>query len=371
MSDSPSPHATAPRTIGYEPGTDRPRGLTRRGWTVVISFAVVAVLAIVGGFVKVPYVSISPGPTYDTLGDVQGRAVVEVDGAKTYPTSGQLRMTTVSINDEVTLFGALGLWASGRAALAPRDEYFGPGQTQEDLERQNTKMFQDSQSAAETAALRLLDNPVKVIAAEITRGAPADDVIQPGDRLWQVNGQDISVQEDVRKALQGTKPGQAVSITFQHENEAKETASVKLGKASDFGSDDRPEGFLGLAPTDRADVDFETTIHLEDVGGPSAGLIFALAIVDTLTPGEMEEGRTVAGTGAIDVKGNVQPIGGIPFKLIAAAEDGATAFLVPADNCAEAKADAPDGLQLVKVETLAGAVEALEDLDAGRTPPRC
>ena len=371
MSDSPSPPATAPRTIGYEPGTDRPRGLTRRGWTVVISFAVVAVLAIVGGFVKVPYVSISPGPTYDTLGDVQGRAVVEVDGAKTYPTSGQLRMTTVSINDEVTLFGALGLWASGRAALAPRDEYFGPGQTQEDLERENTKMFQDSQSAAETAALRLLDKPVKVIAAEITRGAPADDVIQPGDRLLQVNGQAINVQEDVRKALQGTKPGQTVSITYQHEDEAKKTSSVKLGKASDFGSDDRPEGFLGLAPADRADVDFETTIHLEDVGGPSAGLIFALAIVDTLTPGEMEEGRTVAGTGAIDVKGNVQPIGGIPFKLIAAAEDGATTFLVPADNCAEAKADAPDGLQLVKVETLAGAVEALKDLDEGRTPPRC
>jgi len=329
------------------------------------------VLALVGGFVKVPYVSISPGPTYNTLGEVQGRAVVEVDGTKTYPTSGQLRMTTVSINDEVTLFGALGLWASGRAALAPRDEYFGPGQTQEDLARENTKMFQDSQSAAETAALRLLDKPVKVIAAEITRKAPADNVIQPGDRLWSVNGQDINVQEDVRNALQGTKPGQTVAITFQHETGPKKTVDVKLGKASDFGSDDRPEGFLGLAPADRADVDFETTIHLEDVGGPSAGLIFALAIVDTLTPGEMEDGRTIAGTGAIDVKGNVQPIGGIPFKLIAASEDGATTFLVPADNCAEAKADAPDGLQLVKVETLAGAVEALKDLDEGRTPPSC
>jgi PDZ domain-containing protein len=338
---------------------------------MVTSFAVVAVLALVGGFVKIPYVSIGPGPTYNTLGSVQGQNIIEVNGTKTYKTSGQLRMTTVSINDEVTLFDALGKWVSGRYALAPRDEYFAPGQTQEDLERENTKMFQDSQSAAETAALRLLDNPVKVITQEITRGAPADKVLQPGDRLWEVNGQPINVQEDVRKALQGTKPGQTISLTFQHENEPKKTVDVKLAKASDFGSDDRPEGFLGLAPADRADVKFETTIHLEDVGGPSAGLIFALAIVDTLTPGEMEDGRTIAGTGAIDVKGNVQPIGGIPFKLIAAHEDGATTFLVPADNCAEAKSNAPDGMDLVKVETLAGAVEALKDLDEGRAPPHC
>lgn len=338
---------------------------------MVVSFVVVAVLALVGGFIKVPYVSIEPGPTYNTLGDVDGQAVVEVDGAKTYPTSGQLRMTTVSVNDEVTLFGALGLWASGRASLAPRDEYFGPGQTQEDLERENTKMFQDSQSAAETAALRLLDYPVKVVAAEITRSAPADKVLQPGDRLWSVNGKPIKVQEDVRPALEGTKPGQTVSITFQHENEQKKTVDVRLGNATDFGGEERPEGFLGLAAADRADVDFETTIHLEDVGGPSAGLIFALAIVDTLTPGQMEEGRTVAGTGAIDVKGNVQQIGGIPFKLIAAKEDGATTFLVPAGNCAEAKSNAPEGLDLVKIETLAGAVEALTDLDEGRTPPHC
>lgn len=371
MSDSPHPQVEAPRTIGYEPGTDRPRGLTRRGWTLVTSFVIVAVLALVGGFVKIPYVSLGPGPTYDTLGSVNGQVIVEVDGIKTYKTSGQLRMTTVSINDEVTLFDALGKWVSGRYALAPRDEYFGPGQTQQDLERENTKMFQDSQSAAETAALRYLDKPVKVIAQEITRKAPVDNIIQPGDRLWEVNGQPIAVQEDVRKALQGTTPGQTVKVTFQHENQPKKTVDIKLGKASDYGSDDRPEGFLGLAPADRADVDFEINIHLEDVGGPSAGLIFALAIVDSLTPGAMEDGRTVAGTGAIDVKGNVQPIGGIPFKLIAAHEDGATTFLVPADNCAEAKSNAPDGMELVKVENLAGAVDALDDLDNGRTPPHC
>lgn len=365
MSDVPTQQPQA----GPEqnPGTR----LTRRGWTIVLSFAIAAVLGLVGGLVRVPYVSIGPGPTYDTLGKVDDQAIVQVEGEKTYETSGQLRMTTVSVSDDVTLFGALGMWVSGRHALMPRDEYFAPGQTEEDLERENTKMFEDSQSDAEVAALRYLDYPVKVVAQEVTRDAPADEVLEPGDRLLKVNGREIKVQEDVRESLANTKPGDRVSIVFQHEDQPEKTETVTLGKASDFGSDERKEGFLGLLPIDRADVRFETTIHLQDVGGPSAGLIFALAIVDKLTPGELEDGQTVAGTGEIDVKGNVGLIGGISFKLVAAREAGAETFLVPEGNCAEAKANAPEGLRLVKIDTLATAVEALEEIEAGQTPAGC
>lgn len=337
----------------------------------MLSFLVVFALVFAGGFIRVPYVALGPGPTYDTLGKVNDQLVVKIDGTQTYPTKGQLRMTTVSITEDVTLFGALGLWVSGRYALAPREEYIPPGETEEDLERENTKMFQDSQSAAETAALRLLDKPVKVIAQEITKGAPADDVIAPGDTLISVHGTDIHVQEDVRKALEDTKPGQQVSVTFQHEGQAPQTKQITLGEATKFGADERKEGFIGLAPVDRAAVDFETTIQLEHVGGPSAGLIFALAIVDRLTKGELQHGEAVAGTGQIDVKGNVYPIGGIEFKLVAAKEAGATTFLVPEANCAEAKADAPEGLTLIKVETLAGAVEALKTIGTNKTPPTC
>ena len=345
--------------------------MTRRVWTIVLSFAIAAILGLLGGLVQVPYVSIGPGPTYDTLGTVNDQVVVQVEGEKTYETSGQLRMTTVSVSDEVSLFGALGLWVSGRHALMPREEYFGPGQTEDDLQRENKKMFQDSQSDAEVAALRYLDYPVKVVAQEITRGAPADQVLEPGDRLLEINGKRVEVQEDVRAALAGTRPGQRVEITFQQEGQAEQTKPVKLGNASDYDAGEREEGFLGLSPIDRSDVDFHTTIHLEDVGGPSAGLIFALAIVDKLTPGELESGRTVAGTGEIDVKGNIGLIGGISFKLVAARDAGATAFLVPEGNCAEARANAPDGLTLLKVDTLASAVSGLEDLEAGRTPPTC
>ena len=336
----------------------------------MLSFVIVAALALAGGFVRVPYIALGPGPTFDTLGAINGVDVVRIDGQQTFPTGGQLRMTTVSPNRDVTLFGALGLWVSGRYALAPREEYIRPGETEEQVEQQNVRMFQDSQSNAEVAALRQLGFPVKVLAGEITTGAPADRVIEPGDRLLTVNGVNVAQQEDVRGALRGTKPGQVIPITLQR-GDHRLDVSVTLGRASDYGADGREQGFMGLTPVDRADVPFKITIHLEDVGGPSAGLIFSLAIIDELTPGEMVGGQTVAGTGEIDSKGNVGPIGGISLKLVAASEAGANTFLVPAANCPEARERTPENLRLIKVETLVGAMKALEDLKANRPVPGC
>lgn len=334
---------------------------------MLASFFIVVALALTGGFVRVPYVVVGPGPTYDTLGTVNGTPIVEVSGTQTYPTSGQLRMTTVSVEQDITLFSALGRWMNSRYSLAPREDFIPPGKSEQDVERDNQKMFDESQSNAEVAALRFLNKPIVVIAREITKGAPADQVLQPGDRLIVVNGKEIKAAEDVRAALQGTAPGRPVTITFQHEQLPPQTASVTLGKAPD----DRSEGFLGLAASERAQVDFKTTIHLQDVGGPSAGLMFALAIVDRLTPGELEAGQAVAGTGTIDPKGNVGSIGGIPFKMVAAKEAGASTFLVPADNCVEAKSQAPDGLRLIKVDTLEQAVQALDGLRENRPVPNC
>jgi PDZ domain-containing protein len=349
----------------HAPSRDDRWQLSRRGWTVLLSILIVIVLAILGALVPVPFVALGPGPTYDTLGNVNGTQIVQVEGTQTYPTTGQLRMTTVSLQRDVTLFGAFGLWVSGRYALAPREEYIKPGQTEEEVQQQNVQMFQDSQSDAEVAALRYLHNPVKVIVNQVTQGAPADKIIQPGDKLVNVNGHDIHQQEDVVEAVKDTRPGQVIQVVLERSGQPK-TVSVTLGNAPD-----RPQGFMGISGVDRADVNFKTTIHLQDVGGPSAGLIFSLAIVDRLTGDDLAGGKPIAGTGEIDVKGNVGPIGGITFKLVAASEDGAKTFLVPADNCAEAKADPPAGLQLVKVENLSGAVQALKDLKAGKPVSGC
>nr|WP_042194098.1 PDZ domain-containing protein [Kibdelosporangium sp. MJ126-NF4]CEL21084.1 Lon-like protease with PDZ domain [Kibdelosporangium sp. MJ126-NF4]CTQ95402.1 Lon-like protease with PDZ domain [Kibdelosporangium sp. MJ126-NF4] len=364
---TPSKEATAETdAAAQQRARDERWQISRRGWTVLLSFLIVITVGLVGAFVPVPFVALGPGPTYDTLGSVDNTQIVQVEGAPTYPTSGQLRMTTVSLKREVTLFGAFGLWVSGRYALAPREEYIKPGQSEEEVQQQNVKMFQDSQSDAEVAAMRYLKHPVKVMVGEVTSGAPADRIIEPGDRLLKVNGKQVTQQEDVIAAIESTRPGQAIEVVLQRGGQDR-TVSVTLGKAPD----DRVQGYMGIRGVDRADVPFKTTIHLQDVGGPSAGLIFSLAIVDRLTPDDLAGGQPIAGTGEIDVKGNVGPIGGIAFKIVKAAEDGAKTFLVPAANCAEAKADPPPGLQLIKVENLAGAVKALEDRKAGRPVPSC
>ncbi|HVV14439.1 MAG TPA: PDZ domain-containing protein [Amycolatopsis sp.] len=344
------------------------RGLTRRGWTVLLSGVLVVAFGLTGAFVQVPYVAIGPGPTYDTLGNVNGAPVIQIDGQQTYPTSGELRMTTVSLNDQITLFGALGLWVSGRYALAPREEYFKPGESDEQVQQENVKEFQDSQSNAEVAALRHLGYPIKVLAQEVVAGSPADHVLAAGDRLLSVNGKQISQEDDVRAALTGTHAGQTVPITFQHGTDPAKTATMTLAANPDTS---QTQGFMGLQPIDRADVPFDVKVSLQDVGGPSAGLMFALAIVDRLTPGEMVNGEHVAGTGEIDEKGNVGPIGGISFKVVGAREAGATVFLTPSANCAEAAAAAPSGLKLVKVDNLDSALTALDDIKAGKPAPSC
>ncbi|MFD1048612.1 PDZ domain-containing protein, partial [Kibdelosporangium lantanae] len=216
---------------------------------------IVIVLAILGAVVPVPFVALGPGPTYNTLGDVNGTEIVQVDGTKTYPTTGQLRMTTVSLKRDVTLFGAFGLWVSGRYALAPREEYIKPGQTEEQVQQENVQMFQDSQSDAEVASLRYLGNPVKVVVNQVTQGAPADKIIQPGDRLVSVNGHDIHQQDDVVDSVKDTRPGQAIPVVLER-NGTRQTVTITLGKAPD----DRPQGFMGISGVDRADVPFASAL---------------------------------------------------------------------------------------------------------------
>ena len=360
---------TAPATqdpIAEDPGHDRPQGVSRRTWTLVFSLVLVVALGLIGGFVQVPYVALGPGPTYDTLSVVSGKQVVAVDGKQTYPTHGQLRMVTVSLTNGVTLFAALGMWISGRYALAPREDYYQPGESEQQVEQQNVQEFQNSQSDAEVSALRYLHYPISAIAQAIVSNSPADKRIAPGDKLITVNGKKVTSAEEVQNALVGTTPGQTVDVVVQSGSSTPRDLKIKLGSYPD-----RKQGFLGITPASHADVPFTIKISLSDIGGPSAGLMFALAVVDKLTPGDLNGGLTVAGTGEIDDQGNVGPIGGIPFKLVAARQAGATVFLTPADNCSEASTHIPAGLRLVKVTSLNSAVTELADLKAGRPVPGC
>jgi PDZ domain-containing protein len=357
---------SAAGTVDARPEKRPDRGLTRRTWTLGLSLLLVLALGLIGGLVKVPYVALGPGPSFDTLSAVDGTPVISVQGVKSYPTQGQLRMVTVSLTDDMTLFGALGYWIGGGHALAPRDEYYAPGQSEQQVEQQNVQEFKDSQSDAEVSALRYLHYPIDVVAQEVVDNSPADKVIRPGDRLVRVNGKSVSSAEDVVTAVSTTKPGQTIQLVVQTPGQAQRTVSITLASAPD-----RTQGFMGLTSAAHADVNFKVNISLANIGGPSAGLMFALAIVDKLTGDDVNGGMAVAGTGEIDDQGDVEPIGGIPFKLVAARDAGATIFLTPAANCAEAKAHVPDGLRLVKVTSLGSAVSELADLKAGRPVPGC
>jgi PDZ domain-containing protein len=194
--------------------------------------------------------------------------------------------------------------------------------------------------------------------------SPAASTLQVGDELVAVSGRAVDSPVAVAEALTATKPGQSVTITYKREGQQRD-AQVVLGS-----SPDRPQGLLGVRPGVEPRAG-DIKISLGDIGGPSAGLMFALAVVDKLTPGELTGGRFVAGTGTITQDGGVGPIGGIPFKMRAARDAGATAFLVPADNCAEAKANAPDGLQLLRVGDLDDAVAGLDALRTDRPAAAC
>ena len=317
--------------------------------------------------VTVPYVSLGPGPTFDTLGEVDGKQVVDIAaGGDVHPTSGHLNMTTVSQRDDLTLGQALTLWMSGREQLVPRDLVYPPDKSKDEIDQANNSDFKRSEDSAEYAALSFLKYPSAVTVATVNDPGPSVGKLQRGDAIDGVNGKPVATIDQFTSLLKATKPGDKVVLDYRRKNSPAGVATVTLGTNAD-----RDYGYLGVAVLDAPWAPFSIDFNLANIGGPSAGLMFSLAVVDKLTTGDLNDGKFVAGTGTIDSEGKVGSIGGITHKMLSAREAGATIFLVPADNCDEAKTAHEDGLQLVKVDTLSHAVDALHTLSAGGEPPRC
>lgn len=323
-------------------------------------------LAAVAINVKVPYVALGPGPTFDTLGEIEGKPVVQVEGIESDETEGSLVMTTVGVTDNLNLAQTVTAWVSGRYGLAPREQVYPPSRSKDEVKAVDQAQFAQSERSAELAALHHLDLPVILRVAEIGQDAPAWGRLQADDRILTVGGEPMGTAGEVQRAIGGITPGESVAITVLR-GDVEETVDVVVGERPG----DQGAGFLGIATEEVPDVPFTVTFNLADIGGPSAGLMFSLAVIDKLSPGKINGGMMVAGTGTIDSDGLVGPIGGITHKLTAASEDGATVFLVPAANCAEALTNAPDDIRLVKVETLEDAIEALDAISAGGDAPTC
>lgn len=332
----------------------------------MIALVGLVVLIGIAGFVPVPLVALSPGPTFNTLGSEHGKPVVSVTGRPTYPTSGHLDMTTVNVTDGLKAFYALGAWFDPHARVVPRVTVYPPGQSDARVRQLNNEMFSTSEQAAELAALRYLHEPTFTSVAGVQPDAAAKAVLAPGDVLLAIDGQQVNSANQVTQLVRKSRPGDKVAITYRRGSGPPTQGQVVLGSRPGGSG-----GFLGILVQDQPADPNQIQISLADVGGPSAGLMFTLAILDKITPIDLTGGRFIAGTGTIDPQGDVGAIDGIPFKMLAARDKGATAFLVPADNCKEAQESAPSGLTLIKVRTLTEAVNALNALKAGRPVPGC
>ncbi|WP_327301007.1 PDZ domain-containing protein [Streptomyces goshikiensis] len=359
--------------------------MPRRTATMLASTLMLFVLFCAGLFIKVPYAEMSPGPTVNTLGDSRGEAVLSISGRKTYRTSGHLNMTTVRVTGadyDMNLLEAVYGWLAGDNIVVPHDNLYPNGKTDKESTQENAEEFSQSQESAKVAALKQLGIPVsaRVVVSSVVKASPSEGKLHAGDVIQAVDGTPVKEPGDVAKLVTKHKAGEPVEFTIVPAAEAAEAErahrepgaptkiTITSGKAEGDG-----HAIVGIrAGTDHT-FPFTVDIKLADVGGPSAGLMFALGIVDKLTPEDLTGGKFIAGTGTIDDEGKVGPIGGIQMKTIGARQAGAEYFLTPAENCASAAAHVPDGLTLVKVSTIGDATKALEKIGKGDTAglPRC
>ena len=366
---------------------------TRRQVTSVAAGAVTALLALVAMTVPVPYVVQQPGPSFDTLGTVDDIHLVSIDGAPTYPTDGELRLTTVSVaggpDYPVNLSRLLQAWFHPDQVAVPREQYHPQDVSQDQIRERASQEMVSSQTSASVAALEELGIAVPTVltVGYVDPHTSAQGVVAEGDVLTGITVRDRTTQivdfATLADVLADVAPGTGITLTVLREGEptdltfptgSRKERDAMAGMPVDPAAPDSSVLGVGLLPD--AELPFDVEFRIDDVGGPSAGLMFALAAVDLLTPGEMTGGEQIAGTGTISLDGTVGAIGGVRQKIVGALDDGARWFLVPAANCAELAGNVPDGVREVPVEALADARDAVETIGGGDDAaieelPRC
>lgn len=315
----------------------------------------VTLLALFAFVTPLPYAVLAPGPATDTL----SKNLITIEGAESYPTNGRLLLTTVSVsNPESIVRGSFVLqeWVAPNEVVLPRDAVYPPTDDVKQIEQRNAEEMRLSQQNATTAALKYLGYkmPYRIMVLRVVADSPAENVLKAADEVLEIDGQKITSSDQVRSIIRAHKPGDKVTFLVKR---GSKTLSLETSTTTFDG-----RTFVGFAPTAVYEYPFKVTIKLDDVGGPSAGLMFALGIVDKLTPGYLTQGRNIAGTGTIDDSGRVGAIGGISEKIQGAAKKGATVFLAPYENCADITHQ-PKNMTIIAVATLSDAIESLNQKD--------
>ena len=324
-------------------------------------------LALIGlvfalNFYRLPVVALSPGPVEDVL------ARLKVEGSRVYDSEGKLYLTSVGIDDNVRFYEALLDLANRDVELLPREQVYPGRQDPTQIDAENAALMDLSKETATVVALREVGYDIRPSGVQVTQvvsGAPAHGRLRAGDRILEADGRAVRSTEQVRKAITSHEIGERVAFRVAR-GKAESRVEVPVEEV-----DNQPRvGILlrDLFPELPVKVSIETQ---NNIGGPSAGLMFALSIIDKLTPEDLTAGRRIAGTGEIALDGQVLPVGGVAEKLIAVDRLGVTTFLIPAGNCDAVRGRVPDGLRLVKVGKLQDALRFLRDPAVAAGAPGC
>ncbi|MEO6956152.1 MAG: S16 family serine protease [Antricoccus sp.] len=339
--------------------------MTRRIQTLLAGLVLLVALVALTFTMTVPFVALVPGPTVNTIGKyTDGKQVIQVEGkSQNNGRQGHLNLTTVGVIDQITPYNAIVGWFSDAVSVVPAETVFPPNQTRQQVDKQNKADFNDSENSAISAALGNLGYPDKVVVVDPPKGS----VLVAGDAINTFNGAAISTYQDLKANLAATAPGAKVTIDYEHLGAPSITTLTT--KATTDGS---AGSLLGVSVNQRPYAPFNVTFAQNDIGGPSAGLMLTLGVIDIVGPKSITGGKFIAGTGTIDATGKVGPIGGIRLKMKMASQVGAQIFLTPAENCAEALTNPPTGLQIVKVTDLKSALAAVNQFTSGqKSLPSC
>jgi len=343
--------------------------VSRRVRTLTVSGVLFVVLFVLALTIHVPYVVLSPGPTYNTLAtDENGNTIIVIHGVTPRHTTGNLNMTTVGISTRpVTVFTALRGWLRHDEVVVPRSSVYEPGKSDDQVQQQDAADFAQSQDDAIAAAACELGYPAKFGVVTIEARSPSLNKLRPTDVLVSVDGTAVSSINQLTGVLEKDKPGQVVAVNVVR---AGKPLTVSIPLAAPLPN--KKGARLGIGVGSICATPFTVDLGLgNQIGGPSAGLMFALGIIDKVGTVDLTNGAFIAGTGTIDETGKVGPIGGIQLKMIAARRAHATIFLAPAGNCSDVRGAIPDGLKVVKVSTLHDAVQDLLAIEQGRPVPSC
>jgi PDZ domain-containing protein len=326
-----------------------------------IAGVLLAVLAATAAFMPLPYAVYSPGPTFDVLAEDHDNAeLIQIDGSEVdvhYDQTGEIRFTTVRAtarDRRLGLYTLMKAWLASDQAVVPHDVAHPPGRTAEQDREEGQLLMASSQDTAKAVALQELgyELPTSIQAISVGQDSAAEGILLAGDVFLRADGKRVRTSQDVVDAVTAHEPGDPVSFQIRRKGKLLD---VEVAPAEVDG-----ESRIGVMVGENYEFPFEIKIRVDEaIGGPSAGLMFALAIYDTLTPDQLTKGGVIAGTGTVDAEGNVGPIGGVVQKISGAEDAGAGLFLVPAENCADVAGLDPD-LVLVKAETMASARQAVE-----------